>query len=318
MSPARDRRGFALLAALALLVAISLLALELGAAGRARRLGAANALERAAAVATAQAGVEDVRARLVRMLWDARDAGPYAAERGIDPWAPAHGLRVDATPAGDYRYEIEAVDAGASLDLNRVDEEGLRRLLAALRVDAARADRIAQAIADWRDGDDFRRARGAERADYLATGSPVLPRNAPFASVAELRGVAGMSDVLFEQVRPYLRVVGTGRVNLNSAEAPVLVALPGMSEEGAAHVLRMRRQGRRVADVTRLATELGPGARKRLLDAYAALVATTSVGTREVYVTSVARDLGGVERARVEALVVMDAGARIVWRRVSP
>ena len=67
MTPARDRRGFALLAALALLVAISMVALELATAGRARRLAAANALEHAAASAAAQAGVEDVRARLVRL-----------------------------------------------------------------------------------------------------------------------------------------------------------------------------------------------------------------------------------------------------------
>ena len=316
MTPARDRRGFALLAALALLGAISMVALELATAGRARRLAAANALEHAAASAAAQAGVEDVRARLVRLLWDAQGAG--AAQRVVDPWAGAHGLRIGATPVGDYRYDVAVADAGASLDLNRVAEPELRRMLATLRVDAARADRLAQAIADWRDGDDLRRARGAERADYLAAGSPALPRNAPFASVGELRGVAGMSDVLLEELRPYVRVVGTGRVNLNAAPAPVLVALPGMGEEAASHVLRLRRQGRRVTDLGRLALELSAGARRRMLDELPALGAATSISAREMMVTSVARDANGVERARVEALVVMDAGARVAWRRVSP
>ena len=44
-------------------------------------------------------------------------------------------------------------------------------------------DRIAQAIADWRDGDDLHRARGAEVAWYEEEGRFVLPRNGPFADV---------------------------------------------------------------------------------------------------------------------------------------
>src|SRR5438132_230256 len=60
------RNGFALLAALWLLVAFSLVGLSLSALARDRRLAAANLIERTQALAAAQAGVEHLRSRLAR------------------------------------------------------------------------------------------------------------------------------------------------------------------------------------------------------------------------------------------------------------
>ena len=314
MSNLRPRPGFALLAALALLTLTSVLALELSVTARARRLTAANAIEQAAARAAAQAGLEDVRIRLLRSLI----AGNQAGELVLDPWVTALALPIEPVRLGELRCDITVRDAGEFLHLNLATEEQLRKFLVALRVDAGRADRMAQAILDWRDGDDLHRTRGAERADYLRAGSAVLPENAPFPSVATLRHVAGIGDALYERVRPYLTVVGSGRVNLNTAGPAVLITLPGMSQESVDLVMRYRRRGQRITSVSALAQQLPVGARRRLTEDLPALMAASVLDTREVHVTSIAASLDGIERARAEALMVRDNGVAIAWRRISP
>ena len=313
MRTRRPRRGFALLAALALATLTSVLALELSVAARADRRSAANVVEHAAARAAAQAGLEEARTRLLHSLIAAGQSGTLVQ----DPWATVVALPTDPVVLKELRCDVVMRDAGELLHLNRATEEQLRRLLMALHVDASRADRVAQAILDWRDGDDLHRPRGAERADYLRTGSPVLPENMPFASVGTLRHVAGVGDALYERIHTYFTVVGSGRVNLNAAGPAVLSTLPGMSEESVALVMRDRRRGRRITSLSTFAQQLSTGARRRLLEAMAALMATSVLDTRDVHVTSIAF-MDGVERARAEALMVKDNGVAITWRRIAP
>ena len=321
MSASRDvrlRPGFALVAALAMLLAVSVLALELGEVARARRLAAANALDRAAAAAAAEAGVDEAYARLADQLRQAY-LSQFRTQTTIEnPWAGAARLHLGPSPLGSQWYEVTARDVGTALNLNTASGDGLRRLLSTLAVSGDRADRIAQALLDWRDADDSRRPNGAERAEYLRLGAPVLPGNAPLRGVAELRHVAGMSDDLYERLRPYVTVDGSGRVNLNGAPAPVLLALPGMTDESVRLVMRYRIAGRRVASVNALAAELSPLARQRLTDALPALLAGTTTDTREVLVTSTASSGDGVARVRAEALLVYDRELRVAWRRTSP
>lgn len=310
----RSRSGFALLAALAFLALTSVLALELSVTARGARLSAANAIELAAGKAAARAGVEDVRTRLLQALIIAGQSGQTA----LDPWASVVAAPAPSETVGEYRYQVILRDAGAALHLNRATEEQLRRLLVALRVDASRADQVAQAMLDWRDGDDLHRARGAERPAYLAAGRPVLPDNAPFRSVSAIRDVMGVDEALYRLLLPYLTVHGSGRVNLNAAEPAVLITLPGMTDESVALVMRYRRQGRRVTSLDALAQQLSAGPRRRLVEAMPALSAATVSDTRELFVTSVAFSSDGSERGRAEALMVRDNGVRIAWRRMSP
>ena len=311
------RRGVALVAALAMLVLIAVAALEASVAAAGRRRAAANALERAEGEAVARAGLAEARARLLGVLRLGAGPGADPATRA-DPWARMAGVRLGPRPIGALRYEVTMRDAGAALHLNRATEEQLRLLLLALDIDAARADRVAQAILDWRDGDALRRPRGAERAEYLRAGRPVLPDDAPFGRVDALRDVAGVDAPLLEMLRPHLTVVGRGRVNLNAAPAAVLAAVPGMSPESIALLLRRRRDGRPFAALGELAQALSPAARERLLGAMPALIAQSTTTTDELEVTSIARDADGVVRARIDALVLRENGPRVAWARTTP
>jgi type II secretory pathway component PulK len=193
--------------------------------------------------------------------------------------------------------------------VNRATENELRRLFAALRIDAGKADQLAQVIADWRDADDLAHLRGAERDAYLRAGLPALPRNAPLVRVDELRDLYGMTPALFDRIAPLLTVVGSGQINLNTAERPVLLTLPGFTDETVAAVLRLRGALVQIASLEQLAAALSPGARNLLLDASGELIPRVAFETREVEVTSEGWVRGSPARARTSGLFVRGGGA---------
>jgi len=303
-------RGFALLAALWLLVALSVASLALGVATRTRRLAAANLSEQVRATAAARAGVEQLRGRLERRL-------DRSATALLDPWRGVDSMMVDTLVVADARAIVRVHDVGTALHLNRASEDDLQRFFIALRVDAGDADRLAQAIADWRDPDDLHRARGAEQGAYLAAGAPALPRNGPFQTLPELLSVRGMTPALYERMRPHLTLLGSGQVNLNLADRPVLLALPGMTEEAVAVLLRYRRQRRTIGSIADLERDLSPGARRELNAALHALLARTTTETRELEIVSEGWLPGSPVRVSATGLLVRSRGAVFyVWSRV--
>lgn len=80
----------------------------------------------------------------------------------------------------------------------------------------------------------------------------VLPANAPFREVDDLLDVKGMTSEVLEKARPYLRTYGTGTINLNTAEEPVLRAIPGMTDVILARVLAMRANGGRIQNMNQI------------------------------------------------------------------
>jgi len=302
----RTERGFALIAALWLVVALSAVALQVSFVARERRLAAANTLEGTHARAAADAGLEHARARLAGML----------GRPVVDPWYRVDWVLAAEVVLGDARYRVRLRDAASALNVNRATETELRRLLVALRVDAGQADRLAQVVMDWRDPDDLRRARGAEREEYLREQRPVLPRNGPFQSVAELGSVLGMTPEMLELVRPYLTLLGTGQVNLNAAPRPVLLALPGIGEEAAGVLLRRRSAGRPVRSLAELSLGLSSGARATLEAQTSELLARATFETREVEAVSEGWADGSPVRVRAHGLLVRARDvAFLVWRR---
>lgn len=315
----KEERGFALLMALWILVALSVVGMELAVRARDGRRSTANARESARALAAADAGISHVRALMERRLRYGV-AGSTAGDGApaFDPWTELATVLPDSQEIAGAAYRVRLRDAGSALHLNRCTEDELRRLLTALRVDAGEADRIAQAAMDWRDADDLHRGRGAERDAYLREGAAVLPRNAPFLTVGELRHVRGVTPGIFALARPYLTVMGTGRVNLNSAPAPVLLALPGMGDEAVALVLRRQRAGLPFGSVADLGPQLSPGARASFQAEYARLAARTTTTTYEVEIRSTGWPTPGRIHREVEALLVRGGTATFLIGRRTP
>ena len=303
MSDLPGERGFALVAAVWLLVVLSIVSLEFSLRAREQHLAAANAIEEERARAAALGGLEHARARLGRMLAEKPERAGSAPAEWLDPWRHADTVLTQPTALDDVRYRLRIRDVGARLNLNLASEAELRRFFVALEVDAAQADEIAQSVLDWRDPDDFRRGRGAERDYYLRRGGAVLPRNAPFASLADLGFVRGMTREVLERATPHLTLAGTGQVNLATADRAVLLALPGMSEEAVGLLLRRRAQGLS-ASLFDLAPQLSAGARAALQAAMPELFPRTTEETREVEGWSEGWVEGSRVRVRLRALFV--------------
>lgn len=120
------------------------------------------------------------------------------------------------------------VDEDRKLNLNTAPEDVLERLLiraVGLRKDEA--DRLVDAILDWRDTDREQRPYGAEDFYYSGYES----KDGPFENLEELLLVRGMSQAIYARIIPSLTVYGSGRVNINTADAVVLQAL-GLSKTG--------------------------------------------------------------------------------------
>lgn len=338
----RNETGFVLIAVLWILVAISAVGIDAGVRGRSERLAAANRIDHTRAQQVAYAGAEYARSRLTAaMLEQADELRAQAAQqrrnsRGRnrtlsvdrlfrsadpmeDPWRSPEELLVDELVMGDAIFRLRVRDTGAAVNLNEADEETLRLFFAqGLRIDFGDADALTQAILDWRDEDELPRINGGEREEYLRAGLPVLPPNRPFANLDELRFVNGMTPEVFDAAAPYLTLIGSGRINVNAAPEPVLLAIPGMTEGIAGEILRNREGGifpRDADEFTDLVPAAITGSGRR---AERELLRRVGFATNEVEIFSEGWVDGSPVRATVHLVVSRaDEGALVVWRGVN-
>lgn len=339
----RDRGGFVLVAALWLLVALAAVGLDASLRSRERTRAAANVLDETRARAAATAGTEYARSRLTAaLLGEADELRSQAMERARsarqrrrasreslqrlfrsadpfeDPWRDPGELVDPEMAFGDARYTLRLRDVGAALDLNQADEDMLRQFFAlGLRIDYADADRLAQAILDFRDEDDIPRVNGGEREQYLDAGLPVLPANRDFAELDELRHVMGMTEEIFRRALPHLTLIGSGDVNINAAPEPVLLALPGMTEAAATEILRLREAGELPRSERELRALLPAGAWAPIEAREREFGRATTFTTEAVEILSEGRVEGGPIRVRAHVVVTRSStGAVVVWRKV--
>jgi general secretion pathway protein K len=300
------RRGFVLLAALWLLAALSAALLVMSVDGRGRRSATYAAVSHERERAALMGGLIEVMAE----LQGAVTAAEARLDPASDPWVAAPGERsVD----GVVPYRVVLRDPHTALHLNQAGEAQLVRLLVALDVEARRASQVANAILDWSDPDDHPRPGGAERKEYLDAGRIRGPGNRPFHTVEELQEVLGIDPSLYRLIAPHLTVVGTGRVNIAAAPRPVLLTLPGFSEEAVRVLERRRARGRMPENIFELALELSPENRQALEREFPRLAVMTTASSSLLHADLVA--LSPLD-TRVEALLVR-SGARVqpTWLR---
>jgi general secretion pathway protein K len=149
---------------------------------------------------------------------------------------------------GGGMYRVRLVDEGGKININRVNEETLRRIFTNLGLDDQRREILVDSIMDWRDPDDLHRVNGAEN-DYYSTQSPAYTaKNGPLDSIEDLLWIRGMTLELFfgyalasesaqtNAPRIALKDIFTvdspiDRVNLRTASAEVIHAVMGIALE---------------------------------------------------------------------------------------
>jgi general secretion pathway protein K len=162
------------------------------------------------------------------------DAGVHRAVFGLLDLDPATAWRAGQTiyrfslGEGDVQVRIE--DEDGKIDLNGATLELLTGLFMALGLPEEDAQLIADRIGDFRDEDSEPEPLGAEDEAYFSAGLRQGAADRPFATESELLRVLGMTQSLYEQVRPYVTVYsGAEGIDPTQAARPVLEALPGIT-----------------------------------------------------------------------------------------
>lgn len=313
----RDRRGVAMLAAMWLILGISIVALQFALSGKERRVLALAAADRGQGRGIALAALANVQAQLDQAARSpASSNAALAVTRSGDPWMGVDSIYSGVVMLGEHEVAIRARDLGAQLNINTASEDQLRLLFQAVLRDAGLTEKLVQRILDWRDVDDLPRLNGAERDAYLKAGALVLPANRPFRDVAELAMVDGMTPEILERMTPFLRVYGQGTVNLNSAPEEVLRSIPGMTPQILSNVLAQRSRGMRIASVTSVVPGAAGGGRNAGAVIAGQLGAVAVVDTREVEVTIVATAGPSALPIKVTALLQRNGqNATLSWVR---
>lgn len=267
-SPDRPQQGLALVVALWVSLLLAAMASAFVLDTRSDAQISLNVVDAAQARALADGGVYLAIADLL-------------ADRSAQRWP--HDGRPLPVALPDGALEVSIQDEAGKVDLNAAPDELLLGLFAAVGIDGADADRLLDAIADWRDPDTLRRLNGAEDADYRAAGLSYGAKNAPFAHVDELRMVLGVTPDIYRRLRPLVTVYsGQARIDPDTAPPGVLLALPGMSRELVSQVVAARAELTGGAAREQLAGVAGTGllgrSRGRVFTVRAA--ATTESGAR--------------------------------------
>jgi general secretion pathway protein K len=155
------------------------------------------------------------------------------------------GWREETLGSGTYRVRL--VDESGKINLNRADENALRRVFSNLGVEEPVMGVLIDSIMDWRDQDDLHRTNGAENDYYQSLSPGYTAKNGPFDSIEDLLWVKGVTAKLYygeassgmsdrDSPRVGLREIFSvdspiDRVNLRTAAAPVIHVLLGIPLE---------------------------------------------------------------------------------------
>lgn len=169
---------------------------------------------------------------------------------------------------GSFTWEI--VDQDRYFNINRADEMLLKEALTLIGVDAGQMTTIVNSILDWRDLDKNPRMSGTETEVYEQQDPPYVAKDGPLDDMSELlliRGVtpgmyrgssgdavsrivnrAGGQQSAFDEpvysigFRDLFCALSGPTVNINTASATVLQAVPGF-DENIAHAIIQARAG---------------------------------------------------------------------------
>ena len=136
--------------------------------------------------------------------------------------------RVSLSRSGGDTLCYGVIDEERKININKADKELLEMSLEVLGgLTQMEASDIAASIMDWRDEDDEILTGGAENRYYAGLKSAYTCHNGSFGSIYELLLVKGVKGELFSKIARHITVYGTGKVNINTADAVVLRVLAG-------------------------------------------------------------------------------------------
>jgi len=124
-----------------------------------------------------------------------------------------------------HRVDVSVSYESGKININRANQPLLSAMFAVVGESVEQSKKLAAAIHDWHDADDFTQPDGAENIEYEEAGL-TGPRNGPFESVGEIKSVIGMTDKLYRCILPLITVSSLANaVEVQFASEPVRTVL---------------------------------------------------------------------------------------------
>ena len=158
----------------------------------------------------------------------------------LEPWEQ---LPMTNVKLGNGTFSIKITDMERKLNINSAPEPLLRYIIEMHGgVDVTDVDLFIDSLRDWIDPDDNPGLNGAESEDYLSEFPPYYSKNGPLDHITELKLVQGFKDEpgLYSVFANHFTAISGGLINVNTASAPVLGLLPGMTPEIAGDIVMYR------------------------------------------------------------------------------
>jgi len=182
----------------------------------------------------AKSGVNVSARSLINILSKYNYSYPGSIEMPVEnPFEDFNGTILVRIEDETSKFNINSIVPENQI-VNESDEtipyNSFKRLLRVLSLD----DRIAVRVADWIDADKESRISGSENG----------AKNSALHSVDELLLIKGINSKDYDKLLPYITVYGDRNVpeiNINGAEAPVLMSLYAITEELAKRVIDYRK-----------------------------------------------------------------------------
>lgn len=171
---------------------------------------------------------------------------------------------------GNGTFSISITDLERKWNINSMNDQMLEQAFTLMGVDFAEISSYTAAILDWMDPDELTRPGGAETDDYLNMNPPYVCKDGPIDDIYELLRIQGISPQMFygpefnpsrhlpqgedfqtgrfdfsEFAYPYglkdlFTPISSGRINVNTAPAHVLMMIPGIDELTAMEIVTQR------------------------------------------------------------------------------
>jgi type II secretory pathway component PulK len=145
--------------------------------------------------------------------------------------------------ANGTKERFGCIDEERKLNVNTARRHTIQKLIEIVsNTDTIEAQAIAAAIVDWRDSDSMLSVplRSAEDSYYDDLKEKYNCKDASFEVADELLLVKGMNRKLFDKIKDYITVYGSGKVNINTASEEVLMVF-GIDERMAEKIIEYRK-----------------------------------------------------------------------------
>jgi general secretion pathway protein K len=262
--PASD--GVILVALLWILTALSVIALSFAKESFVEVAAAKNAQAMERAYYAARAGMATTIYQLIQKRLNTSQSGSAqtgttqtgTTQTGTSATVDTLDLGVSTGDFGEASYQVDIQDEGGKININTVPEQQLHNLIEATGIGTNEANIICDSILDWRDSDTEAKTNGAEDDYYLSLDPSYKAKNANFDTIEELLLVRGVTTdyfyghseraddgtIVFKYgLSRFLSAnsASTQQTNVNFAEPPSLMSIPGITGEIAVQIYERRK-----------------------------------------------------------------------------